>query len=347
MNVRTKKLVICAVIVFLSLFYLCTRNWTRYEDTNPLNKHISLKSLLAASIKAAQIGGLEIVTVHEQVKFEIESKGKTKEGVNDPVTEADYRSHCAMYRFLTESFPHVTVISEEASKDCDHITTSDIKDPFTHVINDNMIDVYVYPESITIWIDPLDATKEFTENLLQYVSTMVCVAIDGIPLIGVIYKPFETKQDSNLFWALKNLGHSENLEELSQQPQNGKKTIIVSRSHAGEVQNISKMAFGDNVDIISAAGAGYKFIELAKGNATAYIHTTVIKKWDICAGTAIFTALGGTVTHLYDSTPISFEQSDSTVVTTGLLATTDHMWYLNAILSSTYNKVSGLPVPSD
>lgn len=344
MNVRTKKIVICAIIVLLSLFYLSTRNRTRYDDTNTQSKLVSLKSLLIASIKAAQIGGFEVVTVHDQVKFGIESKGKTKEGVNDPVTEADYRSHCAMYRSLTESFPQVTVISEEASKDCDHITISDIKDPFPYLINDNIFDVFVNPETVTIWIDPLDATKEFTENLLQYVTTMVCVAVEGAPLIGVIYKPFETNQNSSLFWALLNQGQSENLQNLPQ-PQDGKRIIIVSRSHAGEVQNISKMAFGDNVEIISAAGAGYKFLEVARGNATAYIHTTVIKKWDICAGTAILTALGGKVRQLHDTSPIEFAQSDSTVLTAGLLATIrDHAWYSNSILNSAFNKASGLPV---
>lgn len=32
--------------------------------------------------------------------------------------------------------------------------------------------------------------------------------------------------------------------------------LIVSLSHAGQVKNASKTAFGNNVEIISAAGAG-------------------------------------------------------------------------------------------
>lgn len=43
---------------------------------------------------------------------------------------------------------------------------------------------------------------------------MVCIAVKGKPIIGVIYKPFETKQNSSLFWSWTNHAISKNLQIL-------------------------------------------------------------------------------------------------------------------------------------
>lgn len=72
-----RRTVICGIIILFSVLYFYT---SRALNTNERDRDVSLKLLLAAAIKAAEIGGSEVIAVHDQVKFEIESKGKTKEG---------------------------------------------------------------------------------------------------------------------------------------------------------------------------------------------------------------------------------------------------------------------------
>lgn len=65
---------------------------------------------------------------------------------------------------------------------------------------------------------------------------------------------------------------------------------------------------------------GYKTLEVIKGNQDAYIHSTLIKKWDICAGNAILSALDGKMTTL-DGRHIDYSRGDQPKNEGGLLAT--------------------------
>lgn len=67
-----------------------------------------------------------------------------------------------MYGSLTKAFPGITVISEETSQDCDKIVIEDLKNSLKSVDDYNLNDEIVDIKDVTIWIDPLDATKEFT-----------------------------------------------------------------------------------------------------------------------------------------------------------------------------------------
>ena len=161
-----------------------------------------------------------------------------------------------------------------------------------------------------MWIDPLDATQEYTEgkdDLLKYVTVMVCIAIKGKPIAGIIHQPYNAngkpyKKGGVTKWAW--VGHDSSLS-LTQavEPHSSKNAdkvrVIVSRSHPGDVGAVAKSAFedsGQTVKQIEAAGAGYKVLQVVEGRADLYLHTTAIKKWDICAGDAILKATGGQMT---------------------------------------------------
>lgn len=60
-------------------------------------------------------------------------------------------------------------------------------------------------------------------------------------------------------------------------------------------------------------------MQVVYNNATAYLHSTAIKKWDICAGNAILNSIGGRMTNLQGE-DIDYS-SNSPLNDKGLLAT--------------------------
>lgn len=171
------------------------------------------------------------------------------------------------------------------------------------------------------------------ESLFQYVTTMVCVAIRGEPVVGIIHFPFSSKT----YWAWKDVAVSETLQHIKGEKINRMAAvrnpkIIVSRSHSGDVEKMVHTVFGEKTPIIPAAGAGYKVVEVLHGNATNYIHSSIIKKWDLCAGHAILNALNGKMTTLQNK-PILYERDPETFVNKdGVIASLkNHEYYAGKI----------------
>jgi len=279
-----------------------------------------MNRLLAVSMELAKRGGDRLWSIRKGHSSNTDSlnsvvKGKTKEGADELLTQGDLQSHHIIHSGIKIEFPDIKLVSEE------HDDNSG-----DSVILNTLPAVHLYKEAenvlasdLTVWIDPLDATKEYTENLLHYVTTMVCVAVRGVPTIGVIYQPF----NNELVWGFVDHGLSPNLAHWIENGQKMKKNsstrIVVSRSHAGTVENTVKASL-DGVVVIPAGGAGYKVLQLLNSSVDAYVHTTRIKKWDICAGNAILNAVDGHMTTLSGQT-IDYSDTDKPQNDAGLLAT--------------------------
>ena len=98
------------------------------------------------------------------------SKGKTREGANDPVTEGDLASHRVMYFGLREAFPSLNIISEEREhKDetmfIPQLETKKIRDEI------NIVGGEIHADRLTIWIDPLGRKYFFWHRNIFCVQT--------------------------------------------------------------------------------------------------------------------------------------------------------------------------------
>ena len=210
-------------------------------------------------------------------------------GDKSPVTDADLKSH----QILTKDWTQTPIVSEE-----------------TYTAEQGK-------SELVTWVDPLDATQEYTEGLTQYVSIMACLTKNGQPKAAIMHFPFR-----NETWAV--IG-DEWLERPGMEfspPQN----VIVSRSHAGEIKQVL-----EGFALTPAGGSGYKSAEVMKGHNLAYVHTTKIKTWDICAPDTFLRATNGTFVEWTTGKPFNYTTN---VHTNGLFAstTTTRNWFRMTML---------------
>ncbi len=362
-RINTLGLTVASLSVLGALWYCfgVSSKVSYYHGPKPEDAGlVSVRQLLAVSLEAARRGGREVKRVREAADIGEKSKGKTREGANNPVTDGDVLSHRIMYYSILKAFPKLSIISEENDPqpvDMKEIPDAPLNDPEIDKVVPDEDDVFLPIEDVDVWIDPLDATQEYTESLLHYVTTMVCVAVRGRAVAGVIHKPFEGDKGvsawawagpksfigetlaSDLEWQATHkkrdlvCTHYQHYLDLKQQLRRiminiflsldqAHSRLIVSRSHAGKVHDVAEEAFGPNAKVTPAGGAGFKSWEVVRGEQDAYVHVTLIKKWDICPGDAILKAAGGTLTTLdgrsidYSGGPRHEEKNEGGVLAT-------------------------------
>lgn len=207
---------------------------------------------------------------------------------HSPVTNADVISS----RILTDNWTQTAIISEEWPN--------------------------LSGEQIQTWVDPLDATKEYTEGLTQYVSVMACLTVDGVSKAGIVHFPFR-----NETWAAID-GEWLERPAMSFTPPD---TVLISRSHPADAQQQLK-----GFQTTPAGGAGYKAAEVLKGNALAYVHTGPIKTWDICAVDALLRASNTSLVSWKNGQPFNYTtigQRDGIFVST----TQTRLWFRLALMT--------------
>ncbi|XP_015436632.1 PREDICTED: inositol polyphosphate 1-phosphatase [Dufourea novaeangliae] len=171
------------------------------------------------------------------------------------------------------------------------------------------LDLDINIDNIGIWIDPIDSTADYVYGGEKvddatgiHVSGLRCVTVligaysksTGIPVLGVVNQPFYTNMDSwwkgNCYW-----GFVENdMRQCSiSNETTDTKVAVLSRMEDADIK--SKL-LSAGFTLVEAAGAGYKILSVALGEADAYILSKKSTyKWDTCGPHALVRSLNGGV----------------------------------------------------
>lgn len=264
--------------------------------------------------------------------------GIVEKAKDDLQTEADRSAQRCIIASLHQLFPKVAIFGEE-ELDREPVPPEWVEKNFdSDVMKHNLPEELrnTKDEEIVVWVDPLDGTSEYTQGLLDHVTVLIGIAVNGKSVAGVIYQPFfnyqadpETKL-GRCIWGVIGLGgfgyQSEPLPE-------GKNIVVTTRSHGTGIVSEAVDAC-EPTEVNRVGGAGHKVLLLIEGKANAYVFASPgCKKWDTCAPEAVLHAAGGRLTDIHGQL-YQYHPSVQRRNAGGVLATAraqDHQWYAEKI----------------
>lgn len=208
-------------------------------------------------------------------------------GVNDPVTAADQAANAYLVAGLRAAFPDDGILAEESADNSDRLNRS------------------------RVWIvDPLDGTKEFISQIDEF-AVMVGLAIDGAPVLGVVYQPVADVLYRGVPGALAEVVAQGKPAPLavSAVSDTAAMRLVASRSHRDPLVSAICAELGITQDRPSGS-VGLKIGLLATAICDLYIHPSPgLKEWDTCAPEAILRAAGGAISDSWGH-PLQYNKAD-------------------------------------
>jgi len=262
----------------------------------------ALVRVLASSVAIADKAGDIVRNIFSAGQLGIVEKT----GADDLQTQADRSAQDCILASLFTQYPELKVVGEEGEL---NMSTVD-KSMVVRDVDQTALKLSCPAEwqgaamgDLTVWVDPLDGTKEYTQGLLDHVTVLIGIAVGSKAVAGVIHQPYYNyKQDGatvgRTFYGLIGSGVYGLKRVL---PPSDQRIVATTRSHGtGLVQDALDILKPDQV--LKVGGAGHKVLLLMEGQASAYVFPSPgCKKWDTCAPEAILHAMGGKLTDIHGS----------------------------------------------
>lgn len=262
-------------------------------------------SLLALCVSLSEKAGAAIREILTSSKGNMQAKEKDDDS---PQTLADLESERLIVSYLLHHYPDLSVIGEEGISEVQ--TSMSVKDNepdeslyklISSALNSTSWDD-VELADLTVWVDPLDGTKELLDGNKEAVTILIGIAWNGSPIAGVVHQPFFACESriGRTWWGGKNCGlicdrQKHNLTENSLR----KCIVATTRSHPSQIVQEAAMRLHPD-EILPIGGVGNKIVMLLEGNISHYVFPKKgTKRWDTCAPQAVLESLGGKLVNIH------------------------------------------------
>jgi 3'-phosphoadenosine 5'-phosphosulfate (PAPS) 3'-phosphatase len=146
---------------------------------------------------------------------------------------------------------------------------------------------------ITVFIDPIDGTREFSTNLGEQCS--VCIGFScslGKPMAGLVYRPLTDPPT----WAAGAASEKFTASNLAFAAVPNTKGLLTSNGAISPF--VEKLIEEYGYIRVPSGGAGNKMLMLLEGKGSAYIQDRGVSRWDTSGAQAVIEANGGTLSKL-------------------------------------------------
>lgn len=259
------------------------------QKMSTVTEDVKLSELLCASIDLARRGGETIKGVRASGALDTKQKG-----VDDPVTRADLETQAIVVGGLRTLWPRIAIVGEESVyPDPDPKAKPPAR---TGLVAEGVVPpslASIPLSELAVFIDPLDATREFVEGNAEPVMVLIGISRKGVPIAGVTYQPFVG--GGRLIYGVV----GGRVEGITPKVRGGWPHDILfvasSSSDKATAAEVAKKIGSREPRFLG--GCSCKMLHVLEGKADVYVNPGKgTKLWDTCAAHALITAAGGRVT---------------------------------------------------
>ena len=147
---------------------------------------------------------------------------------------------------------------------------------------------------LSVFIDPIDGTREFATGLGEQCS--ICVGFasaEGRPVAGVVYRPL-TRPTATWAAGASSEAYAESALDVAAVP--NPQGLLTS--NGGISDFVGKLIEALGFERVRSGGAGNKMLMLLEKKGGAYIQDRGVSRWDTCGAQAVLEAHGGVLAKL-------------------------------------------------